>query len=227
MARCDVCDAGLNAGFLVGGEHELVAAQAFALPLLGIQIEDAPGLEREIRIAREDPGAVLPGPNGVLVQQRHTVVALMRATMPHCCASRTISAQLKRDSGNPRVAGSSQARALICTTSSGGKGPGAARARALFEPWESFTEEPLAPQANHVAPDRERSSDLVVGATLGGEQNHPGAQHLEIWRRILPRSVFQDLAFLAGEVDRERALSWHVGSLLPGTIADMPTLGNN
>ena len=58
----------LNAGFLVGGEHELVPAQAFALPLFGIQIEDAAGLEREIRIAREDPGAVLPGSNGVLVQ---------------------------------------------------------------------------------------------------------------------------------------------------------------
>jgi len=58
----------LDAGFLVGAEHELVPAQAFALPLLGVQIENAPGLECEIRIAREDPGAVLPGPNGVLVQ---------------------------------------------------------------------------------------------------------------------------------------------------------------
>ena len=61
-------DAGLNAGFLVGGEYELVTAQAFALPLLGIQIEDAPGLEGELRIARKDPGAVLPGANGVFVQ---------------------------------------------------------------------------------------------------------------------------------------------------------------
>ena len=65
--------------------------------------------------------------------QRHTVVSLTRATNPHRCASRTISAQLSRDSGSPRGAGSSQARALICTTSSGGKNPGAARAWALFQ----------------------------------------------------------------------------------------------
>ena len=34
--------------------------------------------------------------------QRQTVVSLMRATMPQRCASRTMSALLKRDSGRPR-----------------------------------------------------------------------------------------------------------------------------
>ena len=61
-------EAGLDAGFLVGAKHELVGEQGFALPLLGVQIEDASGLEGEIWSAREDPGAVLPGANGVLVQ---------------------------------------------------------------------------------------------------------------------------------------------------------------
>src|SRR5207253_3924553 len=129
--------------------------------------------------------------------QRHTVVSLMRATMPQCCASRTMSPQLKRDSGSPRVAGSSQARALICTTSSGGESPGAARARVFVKPGYAFMEESFAPQAHHIAPDRERGGDLVVGAPLGGEQNYLGAQHLEIWQRILARSTLQNLAFLS------------------------------
>ncbi len=67
--------------------------------------------------------------------QRHTVVSLILATMPLRSASRATSVQLKRDSGNARVAGSSQAMALICTTNSGGEDPGAARARTLFESW--------------------------------------------------------------------------------------------
>jgi hypothetical protein len=57
--------------------------------------------------------------------------------------------------------------------------------------------EPFAPQAYHIAPDRKRRGDLVVGAPLGGEQNDLGAQHLEIWRRILARSTLQNLAFLS------------------------------
>jgi hypothetical protein len=145
--------------------------------------------------------------------QRHTVVSLMRATMPHCCASRTMSAQLKRDSGSPRVAGSSQARALICTTSSGGKSPGAAWARVFVKSWYAFMEEPFAPQAHHIATDRKRGGDLVVGATLGGEQNYPGSQYLEIWQRIFARSTLQDLAFLAREPNRKRAVSRHFGGL--------------
>ena len=47
---------------------------------------------------------------------RHTVLSLMVATMPQRCASRTMSAVLKRESGRPRVAGNSHARALIWTT---------------------------------------------------------------------------------------------------------------
>ncbi len=37
-------------------------------------------------------------------------------------------------------------------------------------------EEPLAPQAHHIAADRERGGDLVVGTTLGGKQNHLGTE---------------------------------------------------
>jgi hypothetical protein len=58
-------------------------------------------------------------------------------------------------------------------------------------------EEPFAPQAHHIAPDRECGGNLVVGATLGGEEDHLGAQHLEIWQRIFSRSAVQDLAFLS------------------------------
>jgi hypothetical protein len=70
-------------------------------------------------------------------------------------------------------------------------------------------EEPFAPQAHYIATDRERGGDLVVGAALGGKENYLGAQHFEIWQRILARAAFQYLAFFARQTDREWAVSGH------------------
>lgn len=60
--------AGLNAGLLVRGDHKLVGFQGSIVPLAGIEVENPSGLGGEIRIAREDPTAVIPRANGVLVQ---------------------------------------------------------------------------------------------------------------------------------------------------------------
>ena len=49
-------------------EDVLVLAQRPALPAPLVQVQDAPGLGLEVRIAREDPAAVLPRSDGVLVQ---------------------------------------------------------------------------------------------------------------------------------------------------------------
>jgi len=70
-------------------------------------------------------------------------------------------------------------------------------------------EESFAPQAHHIATNGERGGDLVVGMPRGGEQDHLGAQYLEIWQRILARAILQNLAFFSRKVDMERAVSRH------------------
>ena len=60
--------AGLNARLLVGRQDEFVVLQATALPLAGVEVEDPPGLDREVRIAREDPTAMLPRADGIVTQ---------------------------------------------------------------------------------------------------------------------------------------------------------------
>src|SRR5881397_3711429 len=60
--------AGLDAGLLIGGDHELILLEPPPLPDALIEVEDPPGLDSEIRVARENPAAVLPRPNGILVQ---------------------------------------------------------------------------------------------------------------------------------------------------------------
>src|SRR5712691_5670871 len=143
------------------------------------------------------------------LSHRHTVVSLMVATMPVRCASRTRSPMLKRESGKPRVAGSSHARALIWTTTSGGKNPGASRAWSLLQAAQPFVEEAFAPETDHVASDRERGGDRVVGPPLGGKQDHLGPEDGEIRQRIFPGTTLQRLLFLPRQLDLVRASPRH------------------
>src|SRR5207249_7313264 len=59
---------GLNAGFLVGRDHELIILQRLAFPFAGIQIQYAASFFSKVGIAWEDPATVVPGANGVLMQ---------------------------------------------------------------------------------------------------------------------------------------------------------------
>jgi len=58
--------AGLDRGFLIGADDVVAGMQAFALPGAGVEVEDRPGAVCEQRVAREDPGAVLPRLDRVL-----------------------------------------------------------------------------------------------------------------------------------------------------------------
>jgi len=86
---------------------------------------------------------VLPGTDGVLVQTsaRMDSTADLRYNAP-CETSRAKSWRLNRDRGKPVSAGSSQAKALTCTTTSGGKKTGRApRPGFSLQASESFLEE--------------------------------------------------------------------------------------
>ena len=61
-------NARLDAGLFVSGEHELVVSQRAAFPVPRVQVQDAPGFGDKLRIARENPGAMLPRANRILVQ---------------------------------------------------------------------------------------------------------------------------------------------------------------
>jgi hypothetical protein len=78
--------ASLDAGLLVGGDDELVLAQRLALPAARIQVQDAPGLGLELRVAREYPAAVLPRTDRILVQPTpHGAVADARNNAAVLC----------------------------------------------------------------------------------------------------------------------------------------------
>src|SRR5580765_825006 len=149
--------------------------------------------------------------------QRQTVLSLMRATRPERSACRATSATLSRDSGRPRLAGSSQASALISTVSSGGKDPRASRAGSLFEARQSLLEETLTPLADHLASGVQARGDLVVVHAIGCHQDHLCSNDLEIGQRIFGRSATQFAELVRGQLDSEWALPRHVQPLVEGS----------
>src|ERR1039457_7032895 len=60
--------AGLNAGVLVGGNHELVLLQGLAMPDSLVEIKQAAGFGGELGITRENPTTVKPRSDGVFME---------------------------------------------------------------------------------------------------------------------------------------------------------------
>lgn len=61
-------DSGLDAGFFVGAEDEVLRRKGLALPLLGVEVENPSRFGREFGVAGEDPGSVLPRADGVFMK---------------------------------------------------------------------------------------------------------------------------------------------------------------
>jgi len=118
--------------------------------------------------------------------------------------------------------------ALTCTTISGGKNRGPARAWPFFQARQSFQEESFSPEADHVAADGESGGDLVILLALGGQENNFRPDHLKVWQRILPRPALQDGPLLWSEINNELAFSRHnIPSLLGDIITEEESEVNN
>ena len=69
-----------------------------------LQFQDSPGLDLKVRIARKDPAAVLPRPNGIFVQPApDRTVADARHRVPERSACRAASATLSREQRQAKV----------------------------------------------------------------------------------------------------------------------------
>src|SRR2546425_10922394 len=104
--------------------------------------------------------------------QRQSVLPLMLATTPVAQAWRASSGALQRANGCCSVAGNSQARALTCTTTSGGKRPGAPGSWEFLQPAEPLGEKAFAPQADDFAAGVQALGNLGGGEGFGGQENH-------------------------------------------------------
>jgi len=61
-------DSGLDAGFFVGADDEVLRVEGLSLPLFGVEIENPARFGRELGVAGKNPGAVLPRTDGVFMK---------------------------------------------------------------------------------------------------------------------------------------------------------------
>ncbi len=183
---------GLNARLFVGRDDELIFLQP---PGLAIRertspVPGPPWWRTRDRGEKSNYGDIRAGWH-LHATSATALLPLMEATRPLCWTCWTRSGVLHRDKGRSYLDGSSQARALTCTTSSGGKSRGATRTSPLFQPGKALGKEALAPRRDHFTAGIEAGGDLVVGHALGGVKDHFGLLYLKIWQRIFRRSSLQ------------------------------------
>ena len=70
-------------------------------------------------------------------------------------------------------------------TISGGKSSGATRAIEVLQSGQALLKEALTPFTDDIPADMQVLSDLVIGESLGSEQDHLSALNLKIRQRIL------------------------------------------
>jgi hypothetical protein len=125
-------------------------------------------------------------------------------------------------------AGSSQASALTCTTTSGGENGRAPGPGFSLQASESFLEEAFAPLANDLARDRQTGSNLIIALAVSGQQDHSSSKDGIVWRRISSGLAFQLRPFGIAELDGIRTIAWHILAHLSENIfAEGRTTYNN
>jgi len=113
------------------------------------------------------------------------------------------SAREKRESGSPRVAGSSQASAVTSATCSGRKTTRTARALAILVTGQTLLEEAFPPTADDVARGLQPACDLGIARVVGGVQDH--RRHDHVVRQRVPGDGSLELGpLLAAQLDHDR-----------------------
>src|SRR5271166_293704 len=119
------------------------------------------------------------GRNASCPSQRHSVVPLIFATRPLATASWRSSAT-DPARGRPRREGSSQASALIATTTLGGKAGWSPATRLFVQAWKSPGIVALTPLADDLARHAQACGDAIVAKPLARQEHDLGAHNITI-----------------------------------------------
>ena len=178
---------------------------AAALPDPGVQIQHPGGLDREVRVPREDPRSVPPRLDGIGVQASAAPsTAEIAATSPRRRLAPASSAELHRDSGTSRWAGGSHAIALTPATTNGTADPTRGRSTSPAIP----SSQNRFRHRHHIDMHTEPVGDDDIRQPVRGQQHdlrphHPRAQ------RVGARTPLQLTPLRIRQHDHERRATRH------------------
>jgi hypothetical protein len=151
----------LDAGLLVAAEDSVERVEALVLPVALVQVQDNGGLGEEVRRAGEDPVLVLPGLDGVGVEDLPDRGAANRLVQLTGGASGQVGGGLPTQ-GFPVRATTSQAMEATMALSRGGKGGLAASPGGVFE-GKIPSGPALPPAADAVGVEVQPGGEIDVG----------------------------------------------------------------
>src|SRR6266704_884333 len=197
--------AGLNRGLLVSGDDEFLLVERPAGEAARIQVQHHPRLGGKLRIAREDPGVMLPGFARVGVQpapQRGGGDALDQPGREEFLAQLAKAPAAKwHPSGGGQLTGD----CLGLGNDRSGKHRWPAGPRTVPQAREPLLAEALAPLADGVRRDPHTPGDQRVRQSRSGVQDDPGADHLPPRGRLAAGPSLEEAALGCPQVDLERA----------------------
>jgi len=128
---------------------------------------------------------------------------------PRSMTNRCSSERLKRESGTPRLLGSSHAIALTSATCSGGEAARASRASSVAQSLDPLLTEPSSPPPDEFGQHLQPLTDLNVAQPVRGVQHKLGSQHLTVRTGITRGTVLKLAALLIAQHDLISAAARH------------------
>src|SRR5208337_3468394 len=214
--------AGLDAGLLVNAENVIAWPQCCTFPTALVKIEDATSLAGELRITREDPSAMTPGPQCVLAEPAPQGGA---ADLCHDAARHRLVAQF---GDRPVRQGQTSTRreltrqCLDRNDDTGGKTGRSPASRQVIKTGKSLETEAPTPLADDLARHVEAGSDALVAKPPVRQEYNLGPHNVAVWRRIVLGPDYQFGSLSLCELDQIGAFSGHDASSWPRTILPCP-----
>ena len=168
----------LELGFFICADHVLVLAEIVAAPGPGVEVEDAGSLGREVRVAGEDPGSVLPGLDGIVGQPAPHRGGTDRVHDP---AGDGLGCQLGTGPARQRhlgLRGQLTGHRLDLGGLHVGEHLWASRAGQISQALEPMVGEAATPLADRVDMGPQRGRDHRVGVAAGSGPHDPRPQQV-------------------------------------------------
>ncbi len=200
--------AGLDRRFRVRADHTIAGLQQLALPAARIQVEHPPGLLKEVRVAREDPRAVLPRLDRVLCQpaadRRRRRVA--HATLHDEPVQLRATEARERDA---LLLGQLARDRLDLGDLLRGEAARAARAFPVIQSIQALVVKASSPPADKLGHHPQPGADLNIAQPLSRIQHELGSLHLTVRPRVARRAMLQLAPLLVAQIDLIPAAARH------------------
>jgi hypothetical protein len=167
------------------------SCRSWPLQRRSYKFQNAARFSGKVGVAREDPGSMSPGTDGVFVQPPNGAATDLNDQ----ARARDVLSQVGGAPARQREIVSGRqftGESFNLNDQFWGKISGPSRTGMFFQTGQTFLEEAFSPQTEDLAARAQARCNLTVAEALGRQQDHFGAHDLKIWQRNILLLSFAD-----------------------------------